>query len=97
MVFHPSELLLWWTVSITWSAFFLIMVSLYLYWDRRKRYPQGSQIPRHYRTDFVFVWVLIGLLALYIVSIYRSSSAIFLAGNVIVEIALIAYATRNKK
>jgi len=93
---HPSLLLLWWTISIAWSAFFLIVVSLYLYWDRRRRHPKGSQIPSRFRSDFIFVWVLMGLLALYIVSIYRSSSAVFIAGNIVVEIVLITYAIRNR-
>lgn len=92
-----SLLLLWWTISISWSALFLVVVSLYLYWDRRKRHPQGAQTPSRFSTDFVFVWVLIGLLALYIVSIYRSSSTVFVAGNVIVEIVLIVYAIRNSR
>jgi heme/copper-type cytochrome/quinol oxidase subunit 2 len=97
MVTPYSVLLLWWTVSITWSAVFLIVVSVYLYWDRRKRHPQGSQMPSHLRSDFVFVWVLVSLLALYIVSIYRNSSAIFLAGNVVVEVFLVTYAIRNSR
>lgn len=92
-----SVLLLWWTVSITWSAVFLIIVSVYLYWDRRKRHPQGSQLPSRLRSDFIFVWVLVSLLTLYIVSIYWNSSVTFLAGNVVVEVFLVVYAVRNSK
>lgn len=92
-----SDLLLWWSVSISWSAVFLIAVSLYLYWDRRRRHPEGSQILNRFRlSDFVFVWVLAGLLGLYIVSIYRGSSLIFAAGNIAVEIILVVYTFRNK-
>jgi heme/copper-type cytochrome/quinol oxidase subunit 2 len=97
MMTPHSLLLFWWTISISWSALFLVLVSLYLYWDRRKRHPQGSQVPSRFSSDFVFVWVLIGLLALYIVSIYRSSSTVFVAGNVVVEFALILYAIRNRR
>jgi hypothetical protein len=91
------DLLVWWSVSISWSAVFLIAVSLYLYWDRRMRHPEGSQILNRLRlSDFVFVWVLIGLLALYIVSIYQGSSLIFAAGNVAVETILVVYAFRHR-
>ena len=97
MVTPHSLLLFWWTIGINWSAPFLVVVSLYLYWDRRKRYPQGSQVPSRLSSDFIFVWILIGLLALYIVSIYRGSSTVFLAGNVVVEFVLIVYAIRNRR
>lgn len=92
-----TDLLVWWSVSISWSAVFLIAVSLYLYWDRRIRHPEGSQVLNQFRlSDFVFVWVLIGLLGLYIVSIYWGSSLIFAAGNIVVEIILVVYALRHK-
>ena len=92
-----SDLLGWWSISITWSAVFLIGVSLYLYWDRRKRFTEGTRIfSRVKLKDFVFVWVLAGLLGLYIVSIYRTSSLVFAAGNLIVEAILVVYTIRNK-
>jgi hypothetical protein len=97
MEMASSDLLLWWSVSISWSAVFLVAVSLYLYWDRRIRHPEGSQVLNQFRlSDFVFVWVLIGLLGLYIVSIYRGSSLIFAVGNVVVEIILVTYAFRHR-
>jgi cbb3-type cytochrome oxidase subunit 3 len=87
-----SDLLGWWTISIIWCAIFLIAVSLYLYWDRRKRYTEGTHVMRRTRIrDFVFVWILVGLLALYIVSIYRESSIVFAAGNILVEAILVLY------
>lgn len=92
-----SDLLGWWSISISWSAVFLIGVSLYLYWDRRKRFTEGTRIfSRVKLRDFIFVWVLAGLLGLYIVSIYRTSSLVFAAGNLIVEAILVAYTIRNK-
>jgi cbb3-type cytochrome oxidase subunit 3 len=92
-----SDLLVWWSVSISWSAVFLIAVSLYLYWDRRKRHPEGSRILNRFRlSDFVFVWVLAGLLCLYIVSIYRGSSLIFAAGNIVVEAILVVYTLKHR-
>jgi hypothetical protein len=91
-----SNLLGWWSISISWSAVFLIAVSLYLYWIRRKRINERPRIfGRIALKDFVFVWILAGLLALYIVSIYRGSSLIFAAGNLVVEAILVVYAIRN--
>ena len=46
--------------------------------------------------DFVFVWVLLGLLIFYIVSIQIGSVLIFAAGNILVEVLLIAYLLRNR-
>jgi len=46
--------------------------------------------------DFVFVWVLFGLLALYIVSINISSAILFAAGNIFTEIVLIVYTVKNR-
>ncbi len=91
-----SDLLGWWSISITWSAVFLIGVSLYLYWDRSRMFHEGARIFRGIKLrDFVFVWVLAALLGLYIVSIYRASSLVFAAGNLVVEAILIIYTIRN--
>jgi hypothetical protein len=87
-----SGLLGWWTISIIWCAVFLIAVSLYLYWDRRKRFTEGTHVLKRSRIrDFIFVWILVALLALYIVSIYRGSSIVFAAGNILVEAILVLY------
>ena len=92
-----SELLGWWSISISWSAAFLIAVSLYLYWDSRKRLARSTRMIGPVRMlDFLFVWALIGLLALYIVSIFRGSSMIFAAGNLVMEAVLVFYTIRNK-
>ena len=91
-----SDLLGWWSISISWSAVFLIAVSLYLYWIKGKRINERTRIfSRIALKDFVFVWILAGLLALYIVSIYRGSSLIFAAGNLVVEAILVVYAIRK--
>jgi hypothetical protein len=93
-----SSLFSVWSISITWSAVFLIAVSLYLYWDRRKRFAEGTRILSRSRlSDFVFVWVLAALLGLYIISIQRGSSLIFAAGNIVVELMLAAYILRSRK
>ncbi|MGA2460692.1 MAG: hypothetical protein ABSF82_04665 [Candidatus Bathyarchaeia archaeon] len=92
---QSSNLLFLWALSISWSAVFLIAVSVYLYARRKHRTPDKAS--SHVRVnDFVFVIVLAALLGLYIVSIYRTSSLIFAAGNIIVEVILVAYTVKNK-
>jgi hypothetical protein len=44
----------------------------------------------------VIVWVLLGLLGLYIVSIDRGSYILFASGNIVVEALLIAYTIKNR-
>jgi hypothetical protein len=90
-----SGLLLWWIVSISWSAVFLIVVSIYLYASRSKKLAHGPIGTRIKLSDFVFVFVLAGLLGLYIVSINRSSSVLFATGNMVVEVILIVYTLKN--
>jgi hypothetical protein len=93
------DLMLFWAVCITWSALFLTAVSIYLYADSRKsRGKNGQTKARQFRMvrDFVFVWVLLGLLGLYIASINVGSSVIFAVGNVVVEAILILYAAKSK-
>ena len=89
-----SNLLGWWVVSISWSALFLIAVSFYLYWKKRPH--QGARGLSSIFNDFVFVWVLAGLLILYIVTVNNSSSMVFAVGNVIVEVVLIVYTLKNR-
>jgi len=87
-----------WAVCITWSALFLTAVSIYLYMDSRKSRKQNAHAASRFRfvRDFVFVWVLLGLLGLYIVSIDRRSSIVFGSGNLVVEALLIAYTVKNR-
>jgi len=97
MTAYP-ELMGIWAVCITWSALFLTAVSIYLYMDSRKSRKQGTHAMSRFRfvRDFVFVWVLLGLLGLYIVSIDRRSSIVFASGNLVVEAMLIAYTLKNR-
>lgn len=87
-----------WAVCITWSALFLTAVSIYLYVDSRKNRKQTDHVRSRFGFvgDFVFVWVLLGLLGLYIVSIDRGSSIVFASGNLVVEALLIAYTLKNR-
>ena len=92
---QSSNLLFLWALSISWSAAFLIAVSIYLYARRKHRAPDKAST--HIRLDdFVFVIVLAGLLGLYIVSIDRASSVIFAAGNIIVEVILVVYTVKSR-
>lgn len=90
-----SELLFWWSISISWSAAFLIAVSIYLYYCRKNR-PLGKITSRSRVVDFTFVGVLAGLLGLYIVSIEWPSSLLFALGNVVVEVILVGYTIKNR-
>jgi len=89
----------WWAATISAGSIFLVLVSIYLYIDSRKKRMkdnQGKTNPLSLGYKFMFVWVLLGLLSLYIVSIRMGSSILFAGGNVIVEVILAVYAFKNK-
>lgn len=94
------DLFIWWVISISWSIVFLIVVSIYLYEGSKRRHKESTQKTTNavrLGKDFVFVWVLLGLLIFYIVSIQIGSAAIFAAGNIVVEALLIIYLISNRK
>ena len=91
------DLMLFWAVCISWSALFLTAVSIYLYVDSRKSQIHSIKASKlGFVRDFVFVWVLLGLLGLYIGSIATGSSIVFASGNLVVEVLLIAYTWKNR-
>jgi hypothetical protein len=93
------DLFWWWVTCISWSIAFLVAVSIYLYRSSRTRRLESDRIERKrpkLRADFIFVWVLIGLLIMYIVSVNIGSAALFAAGNIVVESILLAYLVRNR-
>jgi len=90
-----SNIMIWWMVSISWSAFFLIVVSFYLYWKRQRAQSEFSKGVLNRAKDFIFVWILASLLVLYIFTINNSSAVIFAAGNIIVEVILVVYTVRS--
>jgi len=93
------NLFTWWAVAITFGIIFLILVSIYLYLDSRKKRREGLQNrtgASKFLIEFVFVWVLLSLLILYIVSIDLVSATLFAAGNIIVEVFLLIYLIKNR-
>ena len=86
----------WWISSITFNIVFVIFASIYLY--RRRKNPvqpsTGSRVVR-WAKDFVFVWILLGLLVLYVVSVGQGSYILFAVGNIVVEVVLIYYVVRS--
>ncbi len=94
------DLFQWWAATITAGSLFLALVGVYLYVDsrgrRRNHQKQGRNLKRLV-TDFFFVWVLLGLLVFYIVSIDVGSDLMFAVGNVLVEALLVLYLIFNWK
>lgn len=93
-------LFLKWALSISGGTIFLLIVSIYLHRDTRHKRgdtERGKRKVSHLVKDFVFVWVLIGLLVFYIVSVELGSALIFAVGNIVVEGLLIAYAIQNRE
>lgn len=90
---YPN-LFIWWVVCISWSIMFLMLVSVYLYVNSRPRRTTKGVFRRI--RDFIFVWVLVGLLALYVVSVNIGSKELFAEGNIVVEVVLVFYLVLNR-
>lgn len=94
------DLFQWWAATISASSIFLSLVGVYLYLDSRKSRKADDVKGRRRLTrllkDFVFVWVLLGLLIFYIVSIDVGSDWLFATGNIFVEILLVVYLLKNR-
>jgi phosphatidylglycerophosphate synthase len=96
MIPYP-ELFPWWAIVISSGIAFTTLVSIYLYVSQRKLREENHKktgISRVGR-DFIFVWVLLALLILYIVSIGNSTDTLFAAGNIVVELVLFIYLLKN--
>lgn len=94
------DLFAWWAATISGGIVFLVVVSIYLYANSKTiRKEKGIATVRkpNVGKDFIFVWVLIGLLVFYIISVNIGSSLVFAAGNIMVEVLLIAYLVRNRQ
>jgi hypothetical protein len=93
-----SGLFGWWISSITFNIVFVILASIYLY--RRRNRDPGQQTGggiKQWAKDFTFVWILLSLLVLYVVSIGEGSYLLFATGNIVVEIVLVVYVMRSGK
>jgi choline-glycine betaine transporter len=92
------DLFTWWMISISFSIVFLTIVSIYLYANRacERTQEKTKTKAKGVLTNFVFVWVLIGLLIFYIVAVKFASALIFAAGNIVVEVILITYLFKHK-
>ncbi len=94
------DLFQWWAATISAGSIFLSLVGVYLYLNSRKsrnaHYVKGTRRLTRSLKDFVFVWVLLGLLVFYIVSIDIGSDWLFAAGNIFVELMLLVYLLRNR-
>ena len=91
---------IWWIITISWSIAFLILVSIYLYGNSRTKRKESvrTTVDRvRLVKDFVFVWVLIGLLVFYTISVNIGSAVLFAAGNIVVEIILIVYLMKSRR
>ena len=90
------ELFNWWVTTISWSIVFLVCVSAYLYVRSGTKLRTSSNGKTKLLRNFIFVWILLSLLLLYIISINRGSAILFAIGNIVVEAMLIIYLLKNK-
>ena len=91
------DLFTWWMISISFSIVFLTLVSVYLYSNRNcEKAKEKKKNATTLARNFIFVFVLIGLLFFYIVSVRIESAPLFAAGNIVVEVILITYLFKNR-
>ena len=94
------DLFAWWAISISGGSIFLALVSIYLYAESKTTRRKGERTESRVIVivqDFTFVWVLLGLLVFYIISVNIGSAAIFAVGNIFVEILLVLYLIRHRR
>ncbi len=93
------DLFVWWAISISGGSIFLAAVGVYLYMKHCAGLKAGSHITKNVfglLKDFIFIWVLLGLLVFYIISIRIGSAGIFALGNIFVEAILFIYLLKNR-
>jgi purine-cytosine permease-like protein len=89
------ELFVWWISSITFNIIFVIVASVYLYRRRKRESAVQTRGILKWTKDFAFVWILVSLLILYVVSIGQGSYVLFAAGNIAVEMLLLLYVVQS--
>ena len=85
----------WWLLP--GCVFFLLSITVVI--ERQRQYAHVTQLKARAESiakNFVFVWVLLGLLLFHIVTIQLGSIILFAVGNIIVEALLILYLVKNK-
>jgi hypothetical protein len=90
MMLPYSDLFSWWAVTITTGIMFLIVVSSAIYYWRKSPAASKGSASKVIK-DFAFVWVLMILLILYLISINMGSYLLFMVGNIVVEALLLVY------
>jgi O-antigen/teichoic acid export membrane protein len=95
MMLPYQELFTWWAATITTGIMFLVVVSSAIYYWRKRPVKTKSSASKILR-EFAFVWALMILLILYLISINLGSYILFAIGNVVVEILLLIYVYINR-
>jgi heme/copper-type cytochrome/quinol oxidase subunit 2 len=101
------DLFTWWAISISWSIAFLIVAGLYLYTSSRAKHKEDTRVGNQLKAEvvsvsknFIFVWILLGLLVFYIFSVQLGTGTlpelVFALGNIVVEALLVSYLFRNR-
>ena len=100
MLPYPN-LFVWWAGTITFGILFLVCVSavLYLLSKKKGEITSTGLINGLLNTakNYAFVWVLLALLVLYLVSIDGQNYLMFAVGNVIIEVLVFGYLIITKK
>ena len=85
----------WWLFP--GCIFFLLSITTVI--EQRRQYVHATPLKTRIgsvATNFIFVWVLLGLLMFYIITIQLGSVFLFAIGNVVVEALLIIYLRKNR-
>lgn len=94
------DLFTWWIISISWSIIFLVLIGIYLYsGSKTRRIETGKDTPSNplrVAGHFMILWILLGLLAFYVIAVDLGSALFFALGNIAVEIIILVHITRNR-
>ena len=95
------DLFVWWAGTITFGILFLVCVSavLFLLSKKKGEITSTGLINGVFSTakNYAFVWVLLSLLVLYLVSIDGQNYLMFAVGNVVIEVLVFSYLLLTRK
>ncbi|MGD0803228.1 MAG: hypothetical protein ABSA11_04050 [Candidatus Bathyarchaeia archaeon] len=94
------DLFVWWAGTITFGILFIVCVSAVLYLLSKKKVVASTSIVNGLiltAKNYAFVWVLLTLLVLYLVSIDGQNYLMFAAGNVVIEVLVFGYLLATRK